>query len=87
MLGLFGVDTFEQLANRLKDESLEGRNEEGLSRFHLEIGALLPVGSPITMDDLRQYDENISRHTNQINRKRSNRIEWKYFQYLALLFP
>lgn len=86
MLGLFGAETFEQLANRLKDESLEGRNEEGLSRFHLEIAALLPKDSPITADDLRQYDENISRHTNRINRKRSIRIEWKYFQYLALLF-
>ena len=33
-----------------------------------------------------EYDHNIVSHTDAINRERENRITWKYFQYLALIF-
>lgn len=86
MLGLFGVETLQQLGNHIKDPSHEGRTEDGVSRFHLALVALLPSGGRLTADQLLTYDENIHRHTESINRKRVRPIEWKYFQYLSLLF-
>lgn len=35
---------------------------------------------------LRAFDENIVRHTMRINRRRTEPIRWKYYQYVALLF-
>ena len=32
------------------------------------------------------YDQNIVRHTREINERRTEKIQWKYYQYLALLF-
>lgn len=44
----------------------------------------------ISEDELRQYDQNIVRHTQRLNEARRVRgqeeIRWKYFQYLTLLF-
>ena len=85
-LGLFGADKFDQLADRLKDESLEGRREDGTSKYVHRLIDTLPADSSLTPDQLQKYDDNIGRHTDRINRKRSQKIEWKYFQYLALLF-
>ncbi len=85
-LNLFGAKKFDRLADHLKDESLEGRREDGTSKYSHALIDILPTGSPLTADMLQDYDDNILRHTATINRKRSSRIEWKYFQYLSLLF-
>lgn len=79
-------DTFRKVTKRLTDESLEQHNDESTSRFHDEIALLLPSGGPLTVEKLLQFDANIARHTARINGRRSNKVRWKYFQYLALLF-
>lgn len=80
-------DLFRQVAkNRLTDETLESRKEDGRYAFHDELVGLLNSDSFLTAELLLEYDANIARHTDYINRKRSPKIEWKYFQYLSLLF-
>ncbi|MGB6995326.1 MAG: DEAD/DEAH box helicase family protein, partial [Thermoanaerobaculia bacterium] len=92
LLSLFGVASFEQLAERLRDEALEGLDESNVHRFYHALCLHLPVeGRPELSDEaLREYDQHIFRHTQRLNEKRLTRgepaIAWKYFQYLALLF-
>ena len=41
----------------------------------------------VKSDELRRYDENLVRHTQAINARRTTRpIVWKYYQWLSLLF-
>jgi len=81
LLSLFTVDTFEKLAEHLRNEALEGLDENNVHRFNLK---LLPT------ELLLEYDQNIVRHTQRLNEARLTRgdepVVWKYFQYLALLF-
>lgn len=93
MLGLFGanihdleLDPFREVTKRLTEESLEGRNDDGVYTYHAEIVRLLRKDAPLTPEQLLDYDQNIARHTDFINRRREPKVEWKYFQYLALLF-
>ncbi|MCD8290533.1 MAG: DEAD/DEAH box helicase family protein, partial [Prevotella sp.] len=46
----------------------------------------LYLGNEITEQILLEYDHNIYRHTQEINKNRDKEIKWKYFQYLSLLF-
>jgi hypothetical protein len=91
LLQLFGVDSLEQLARDLKDPAYELLDEDNVSHFHhvlaarfSDLGAHQPPGP--SRDDLRRYDDNIVRHTLSISRRRGERIRWKYFQYVGLLF-
>ena len=83
---------FAKLAEHLKDDSLEGIDPEGIHRFCDALRLHLPAtGRPtISDDDLLRYDHNIVRVTRAMNEPRIRRgtrpIEWKYFQYLSLLF-
>jgi hypothetical protein len=92
LLGLFGVERFEELAGFLRDEALEGLDEDNAHRFHYALVNHLPTEQrpELPGDLLRTYDENIVRHTLGVSEKRRLRgeqpITWKYFQYLALLF-
>ncbi len=86
MLSLFGVTGFEALAEHLRDSVLEGRDENNISKFHHQLKMRMYGSDMLTPDQLLKYDENITRHTQRINQKRKNSIEWKYFQYLSLLF-
>ncbi|MGY8812364.1 MAG: DEAD/DEAH box helicase family protein [Pseudomonadales bacterium] len=93
LLGLFGghaheldQDTFREVTRRLNDESLELREEDGSSRFCDELSRMLPSSGPLTREQLLDYDANIVRHTNAISERRGNRLQWKYFQYMTLLF-
>ena len=88
LLGLFRAESLEKLAKHLKDERLEGYDGENVSRFCREITNRLPENSGIRPEDLLVLDENIFRYTETLNRGRrsTERIRWKYFQYLALLF-
>jgi superfamily II DNA or RNA helicase len=92
-LHIFGVDVydldidpFREVAKSLLDESLEGCEEDGSSRYYAKLLELLNENSLISPEMLLEYDENIQRHTSQINEKRTSNIQWKYFQYLTLLF-
>lgn len=92
LLGLFGVERFEQLAEHLRSEELEGLDDDNIHRFYHALVLHLPADTrPELPDDLLlEYDQNIVGHTQRLNERRITRgeapIVWKYFQYLALLF-
>lgn len=92
LLGLFGVERFDQLAAHLKDESLEGLDADNIHRFHHALCLHLPPENRPELPDeqLLEYDQAIVSVTQRLNDRRITRgeepIVWKYFQYLALLF-
>ena len=90
LLSLFNVNCFETLAEHLRDESLEGLNEENIHRFHCAVTEHHYGLTQLSGDLLLKFDQNIVKHTQRLNERRIMRgeepIVWKYFQYLALLF-
>ncbi len=86
LLGLFEADSFIPLTEGLHDTSLEGVDENNISRFHHVIAARLFERRQLSRDVLLTYDQNIVRHTQTISARRSEPLRWKYFQYLGLLF-
>ncbi|GIW31648.1 MAG: type III restriction endonuclease subunit R [Meiothermus sp.] len=92
LLSLFGVQNFKQLAEHLKDEALEGLDENNIHRFHHALCLHLPAERRPHLSDERllEYDQAIVSVTQQLNERRlvhgEAPIVWKYFQYLALLF-
>ena len=90
LLGLFQVKHFEQLAEHLRDEKLEGLDENNIHRLHHALTAHFPNLPELTEQWLLEFDQNIVRHTQRLNDRRISRGEapiiWKYFQYLSLLF-
>jgi hypothetical protein len=92
LLGLFGVERFEQLAEHLRDETLEGLDENNDHRFYHALLLHLPAQQRPGLPDglLLEYDQNIVSVTQCLNERRITRGEapvvWKYFQYLTLLF-
>lgn len=86
MLSLFEVDNFETLTQDMKDPLIEELDVNNVSRFYKHITTRLIDRKHLSSEVLRQYDENIVRFTMEISEKRDERIKWKYFQYLSLLF-
>jgi hypothetical protein len=90
LLSLFGAKKFEQLAEHLRSETLEGLDENNIHRFHHALAAHFFNLSQLPTDLLLAYDQNIVKHTQRLNERRITRgedpIVWKYFQYLTLLF-
>lgn len=86
MLGLFEVETLEQLVGGLKDERLEQYDENNVSHFYHALTAQLFQRAELSNAVLLGYDENIFRHKQQLNAHRPQAIRWKYFQYVSLLF-
>ncbi len=87
VLGLLEYSSFEKLAKRLEDTD-EGYDENNVSRFCNDLINMVER-KELSNDALKEYDENIYRHTVQLNKSRrgaDEKIRWKYFQYLALLF-
>jgi len=80
------MDSFDTLTKDLKDASLEELDVDNISRFYKQITARLVQRHSLNDEILRQYDENIVRFTMEISEYREERIKWKYFQYLSLLF-
>lgn len=81
-----GISELKDLGKKLNSVEYEGYNESGNTCFMAylaQIGRLR--GATLSEDKLRQYDENICRHTRKISEKRGP-IRWKYFQYISLLF-
>jgi hypothetical protein len=91
-LGLFGVEHFDQLAEHLRDEDLEGLDENNVHRYHHALCLHLPGEKRPELTDelLLEYDQAIVSVSQRLNERRLTRgeppIVWKYFQYLALLF-
>ena len=86
MLSLFGTSSLEALSEHLKDPVLEGYDENNVSLFYHEMCRRLFPNGELTAEKLLEYDQNIYRHTEQISKERDERIRWKYFQYLSLIF-
>lgn len=92
LLGLFGVERFDQLAEHLRDETLEGMDENSIHRFQRALCLHLPAEKRPALPDevLLEHDQAIVAFTQRLNDRRITRgeppIVWKYFQYLALLF-
>ena len=90
LLSLFNVKRFEQLAEHLRNEKLEGLDENNVHHFHHALTAQLFNLTQLPTDLLLEYDQNIVGHTLRLNDRRITRgeepITWKYFQYLTLLF-
>lgn len=90
LLSLFNVDRFEQLAEHLRGEALQGLDENNIHHFHHALTAQLFNLTQLPTELLLEYDQNIVRHTQRLNERRITRgeepIAWKYFQYLGLLF-
>ncbi len=86
MLSLFGASSLEALSEHLKDPALEGYDENNVSFFYNTLIARPIPNSELTAEQLLVYDQNIFRHTLAISGERGERIRWKYYQYLSLLF-
>jgi hypothetical protein len=90
LLSLFNVKRFEDLAGHLRNEALEGLDENNIHHFHHALTAQLFNLTQLSTELLLEYDQNIVRHTQRLNARRITRGEepiiWKYFQYLTLLF-
>jgi hypothetical protein len=90
--GLFGMERFEQLAEHLKDEALEGLDENNVHRFHHALCLHPPADQRLELPDevLFEYDQATVAVMLRLDERRITRddppIVWKYFQYLALLF-
>lgn len=85
LLHLFGCRDLEKMSEDLKDPALEGIDEEGVSRIYPVLLQHM-YNYKISSEKLYEYDQNIVRHTRAINEHRQEKIQWKYYQYLALLF-
>ena len=86
ILSLFGCRDLSALSENLKDQALEGIDDEGTSKIVHALKAHLYIGYEINEAMLLEYDRNIVKHTQAINENRKDKITWKYYQYLALLF-
>jgi len=92
LLGLFGFERFDQLAEHLRDETLEGLDENNIHRFHEALCLHLPAERRPELPDelLLEHDQAVVAVTQRLNERRITRgerpIVWKYFQYVALLF-
>ena len=86
LLHQFGATSLEALSEHLKDPTLEGYDENNVSLFYHELCRRLFPHGELTDTKLLEYDQNIYRHTEHISQERGERIRWKYFQYLSLLF-
>ena len=86
MLSLFGAKDFDSFCESLKDPRLEAYDSDNISLFYHEIVSKIPSSSPLTREQLLAYDANVYKQTKAISEKRQQKISWKYFQYLSLLF-
>ena len=90
LLSLFGVERFEDLALHLRDERLEALDENNIHRFHHALVTHFSGLAEMTPTVLLEFDQNIVRHTQSLNERRvahsEKPLQWKYFQYLSLLF-
>ena len=90
LLSLFNVNRFEELAEHLRYEELEGLDENNVHRFHHAILLHFTDLPQLPYELLLEYEQNIVKHTQALNEHRITQgaepIVWKYFQYLTLLF-
>lgn len=84
------LDAFKQRF-QLNQDSEGGLDENNVHRFHHALVNQITGELPgVTKDELLAFDQNIVRHTLEMNGQRALRRErqlvWTYYQYLSLLF-
>lgn len=84
LLSLFGASEFKDLQVKLKDTSSDV-DEDGKTYF---INAIISSSPKLNIQRnvLLEYDQNIKGYLKKINENRTNPVNLKYFQYLAVLF-
>lgn len=92
-LGVEDLKSFKDLYQITPDSPGGLDPRTGLHRFHESLAGALPTAggwNPISIEALQGYEQNLLEHTQSINTARAQHskdaIEWKYHQYLALLF-
>jgi len=98
IISLFGIDTFaihregnrevrpmQLLAKQLRD-CREGIDADNLHFFYQQLKINWQAGAALSPAALLQYEQNIVAHTQWLNEGRDRPIEWKYYQWLSLLF-
>ena len=78
-LGLHKVSDIKQFS-----DVNEGFGEDGRSYMYYRL--ISKQGNTIPEGKLRQYDDNIRKYFQKLKRSREEKISFKYYQYLALLF-
>lgn len=86
ILNLFGANSFAAFSKELKDSRLEGYDENNISHFYHELIGRMFANELLPKEQLLEYDQNIFTHSKQISEKQHKDFNWKYFQYLSLLF-
>lgn len=87
MLSKLGVQSWEELVGNMKAPNLEGWDEENVSYFcRVLCNQLKDWAGVVKVEDVLRYDRHIYDYTLQINDLRQDKIVWKYFQWVELLF-
>ncbi len=83
------VRPFHLLADPIKSLREDGLDDDNLHHFyHALVNSNLFWNdfAALGKEQILLYEENIVRHTQVINGKRHRPVEWKYYQWLTLLF-
>ncbi|WP_022851103.1 DEAD/DEAH box helicase family protein [Limisalsivibrio acetivorans] len=81
-----GIYSFKILGKDFKDEGMEGWDNDGISYFYHNLTSRTNERDKLPDDKLKEYDNNIFRHTKKLSDARGEQVKWKYFQYFTLLF-
>lgn len=79
----FGFTDFKALRNKLHDVRQDD-DEDGHTHFFHTLQATAGILIPLTK--LAEYDLRIKGYVDRMNRHRTQKVTFKYFQYLAALF-
>ena len=102
LISLFGIDPlsehkegnkkvrpFHVLSSPIRDPRLEGLDSDNLHFFYHELvrsNLFWNDFIKVSKEQILIYEQNIVRHTKDLNEKRQRPIIWKYYQWLTLLF-
>lgn len=98
IISLFGIDPLAdykeggravrpmQLLAKVLRDCPEGVDADNLHYFYQQLKIHRQPGALISQAALLQYEQNIVAHTQWLNEGRERPIEWKYYQWLSLLF-
>ncbi|MFN0141342.1 MAG: DEAD/DEAH box helicase family protein [Pyrinomonadaceae bacterium] len=81
ILSQFGYDEFEALQSHYDADELGADVADGSLIYQRLLNT-----AKFDLSDLKEYDENIIRHLEVINRHRNPKISLKYYQYFSLIF-
>lgn len=100
LIELFGIDVFAnrdneggtcppkpiQALSKILKDCPTGLDEDGFHFFYKQLLIYWQPNATLQKSALLQYEENILSHTARLNESRDRPIEWKYYQWLSLLF-